>query len=244
MKLSRSLLPATLAALLCSAGYAANNVFVDAATVRDVQHTLKSRGLRVGVDGVMGPRTQAAIRQFQKSENLEPTGQLNRQTLIALGMQQPDVRADAPRYSTEVVKSVQQTLNNRGFRAGAVDGFLSSSTRTALKDFQKSENLEDTGQLNPQTLSALGIPPERPAIESAQSRMERAHVGNWTTTVREAQRRLSSLGYRMGRADGVLGPSTRAALSDFQRDQRLPVTGHFDADTLAALNMVEPVASR
>ena len=242
--LSRYLLPAALAALLCSASYAANNVFVDAATVRDVQHTLKSRGLRVGVDGIMGPRTQAAIRQFQKSENLEPTGQLNRQTLIALGIQQPDVHAAEPRYSTEVIRSVQQTLNNRGFRVGTVDGVLNSSTRTALKSFQKSENLEETGQLNAQTLSALGIPPERPTIQASQSRIDRQHPNNWGVTVREVQRRLVSLGYYVGGVDGVLGPSTQAALNAFQRDQNLPITGRIDADTLAALQIGEPLASR
>jgi peptidoglycan hydrolase-like protein with peptidoglycan-binding domain len=242
--LSRYFLPAAVAALLCSASYGANNVFVDAATVRDVQQTLKSRGLRVGVDGIMGPRTQAAIRHFQRSENLEPTGQLNRQTLIALGIQQPDVRAAGPRYSTEVVRSVQQTLNNRGFRAGAVDGLLNSGTMTALKHFQKSENIEETGQLNPQTLSALGIPPERPIIEAAQSRMDRQHGDNSGAIVREIQRRLMSLGYYMGSADGVLGPSTRAALNDFQRDQNLRITGRIDGDTLAALQMGEPLASR
>jgi peptidoglycan hydrolase-like protein with peptidoglycan-binding domain len=244
MRLSRSLLPAAVAALICSAGYAANTVFVDAATVRDVQHTLKSRGLRVGVDGVMGPGTRAAIQQFQRSENLEPTGQLNRQTLIALGIQQPDVRADGPRYSTEVIRSVQQTLNDRGFRTGAMDGHLSTGTRSALKDFQKSENLEETGQLNPRTLAALGIAPERPVIESTQSRIDREHGSTWRATVREAQRRLASLGYYVGRADGVLGSSTHAALSNFQRDQNLRVTGRLDGHTLAALNFSEPVASR
>jgi peptidoglycan hydrolase-like protein with peptidoglycan-binding domain len=244
MRLSRSLLPAAVAALLCSAGYAANNVFVDAVTVRDVQHTLNSRGLRVAIDGVMGPRTRDAIRQFQKSENLDPTGQLNRQTLIALGIQQPDVRAEEARYSTEIVRSVQQTLNNRGFRAGTVDGLLNAGTRTALRDFQKSENLEETGQLNQQTLSALGIPLQRPIIGSAQSRIDREHGGNWRATVRDAQRRLANLGYHMGPVDGVLGPSTRAALSDFQRDRNLPVTGRIDRDTFAVLHTGEPVASR
>lgn len=242
--LSRYVLPAALSALLCSSGYAANNVFVDAATVRDVQHTLKSRGMRVGVDGVMGPRTQAAIRQFQKSENLEPTGQLNRQTLVALGIQQPDVRAAEPRYSAELIRSVQLTLNNRGFRAGTIDGLLNSSTRTALKDFQKSENLEETGHLNPQTLSALGIPPERHTAEVTRSRVDRQHADNSGATVREVQRRLVSLGYYMGSADGVLGPSTRAALNGFQRDHKLPVTGRIDRDTLAALQMDETLASR
>jgi peptidoglycan hydrolase-like protein with peptidoglycan-binding domain len=98
--------------------------------------------------------------------------------------------------------------------------------------------------LNAQTLSALGVPSERPMIQASQSRMDRLHRNNWGATVREVQRRLVSLGYYVGGVDGLLGPSTQAALNDFQRDQNLPLTGRIDADTLAALQIGEPLASR
>jgi peptidoglycan hydrolase-like protein with peptidoglycan-binding domain len=48
-------------------------------------------------------------------------------------------------------------LNERGFRAGPPDGVLGPSTQVALRNFQMSENLEATGQLNRQTLQALGV---------------------------------------------------------------------------------------
>ncbi len=55
--------------------------------VRDVQRALKNKGYNPGpVDGVMGVQTQAALRQYQKDKEL-PQGNLNLQTLQALGIQ-------------------------------------------------------------------------------------------------------------------------------------------------------------
>ncbi len=52
---------------------------------------------------------------------------------------------------------------------------------------------------------------------------------------REAQEKLSSLGYKPGVADGIMGQNTRAALKQYQADQGLPVTGRPDEATLSKL---------
>jgi peptidoglycan hydrolase-like protein with peptidoglycan-binding domain len=151
-----------LVALAIAAGtqtaLAAEPLFVDGDTVREVQQTLRDRGFRLGVDGIMGPRTQAMLRQFQKAENLEPTGQLNRQTLVALGVQEAaSSGATQPQYGPEILRKAQATLNARGFKAGPANGRMNPQTRQAISAFQKSENLEETGRLNPGTLAALGM---------------------------------------------------------------------------------------
>ena len=160
MKPVQLVLAAALAAAFASSAALADNTYVDARTVRAVQQTLSDRGFRAGgADGRMGARTQAALRAFQKSEHLDPTGRLNRQTLVALGIQKADdeVVAQELHYNRGVVRMVQRTLNNRGFRAGPPDGVLHERTRMALREFQRSENLEDTGRLNERTLAALGV---------------------------------------------------------------------------------------
>ena len=56
-------------------------------TVRQIQAALKSRGYDAGPeDNVMGSRTKSALTQFQKDKGL-PVGQLNIETLKALGVQ-------------------------------------------------------------------------------------------------------------------------------------------------------------
>jgi peptidoglycan hydrolase-like protein with peptidoglycan-binding domain len=128
--------------------------------VAQVQKTLNDRGFRTGgVDGRMGPQTQAALVNFQRAEKLQPTGKLDRQTLVKLGVQNADGTASAgqTRYGPATIRKIQETLNARGFKAGTPNGILGESTRTALRAFQKSENFRITGRPNPRTLAALGI---------------------------------------------------------------------------------------
>jgi len=55
-------------------------------TVRGVQKALAAKGYTVGpIDGVMGLQTQTALKQFQTDNSL-PIGNLNLETLKALGI--------------------------------------------------------------------------------------------------------------------------------------------------------------
>ncbi len=229
-------------ALLAAPAVAVEGFYVDSSTVREVQSKLNERGIaRLGVDGQMGPRTQEAVRKFQRSQRLEPTGQLNRQTLIALGLQRPDGSAAAPepRYSAAIVRRVQQTLAQRGFKADPADGQMHAATQQALRQFQKSENLEDTGRLNDRTLAALGIEPE-----SASSGAPRPAIAQTSPSVRDVQHRLNQLGYNAGSEDGVMGPATRTALMSFQRAEGLPATGRVNRATVDALRSGTATAAR
>lgn len=56
--------------------------------MRAAQEVLKDRGMYEGeVDGIMGPKTQAALREFQKKEGLQETGRLDQQTMSRLGVE-------------------------------------------------------------------------------------------------------------------------------------------------------------
>lgn len=58
--------------------------------------------------------------------------------------------------------------------------------------------------------------------------------------VAELQRRLSALGFDTGRVDGIFGPSTARALTEFQRNLGLPPDGICGRRTLAELRRVMP----
>ncbi len=53
--------------------------------------------------------------------------------------------------------------------------------------------------------------------------------------VAQAQRALSRLGYGAIKADGMMGPATKAAIEKFERDRRIPVTGEASGRTLREL---------
>jgi Putative peptidoglycan binding domain len=56
-------------------------------TVRDAQQALQAKGYDIGQpDGVMGPRTVTAVRDFQQQQGLPPSGRLDQATLSALNV--------------------------------------------------------------------------------------------------------------------------------------------------------------
>jgi peptidoglycan hydrolase-like protein with peptidoglycan-binding domain len=53
--------------------------------VRHVQQKLKDIGYQAGaVDGVLGPQTQSALREFQRARGLDATGRMDSKTLAEL----------------------------------------------------------------------------------------------------------------------------------------------------------------
>jgi peptidoglycan hydrolase-like protein with peptidoglycan-binding domain len=56
--------------------------------VKAVQQALKDKGHDPGeIDGMMGPRTQAALKDFQTKEGLKSSGKLDAETMTKLGVQ-------------------------------------------------------------------------------------------------------------------------------------------------------------
>src|SRR5436309_96428 len=60
-------------------------------------------------------------------------------------------------YDSDLVRRVQQSLNDRGYDAGSIDGQWGPSTQSAVRRFQQDAGLPQSGQLERPTLSALGV---------------------------------------------------------------------------------------
>jgi peptidoglycan hydrolase-like protein with peptidoglycan-binding domain len=58
--------------------------------VKQAQEKLSAAGHEVQPDGKMGPKTQAAVKEFQQKEGLQASGQLDQQTLAALEIGTPE----------------------------------------------------------------------------------------------------------------------------------------------------------
>ena len=64
--------------------------------VRATQQALRDQGFDPGpIDGVMGPRTSAAVRDFQQKENLTVTGQVDAETRARLMADGPPAASPA-----------------------------------------------------------------------------------------------------------------------------------------------------
>jgi carboxyl-terminal processing protease len=55
--------------------------------IKKAQQALKAKGLNPGTDGKMDARTQQALRDFQKDNNLPATGVLDEKTAEKLGVE-------------------------------------------------------------------------------------------------------------------------------------------------------------
>jgi hyperosmotically inducible periplasmic protein len=96
----------------------------------------------------------------------------------------------------------------------------------------------DTTYENPK----VSVDPDRPV-----TRTRMAHIRKRTTTgdvrsnarlqadVRTAQERLKEKGYDPGPVDGIWGPRTAAAVGEYQRKEKMPVTSRLDPQTLVKL---------
>jgi hypothetical protein len=72
-----------------------------AVDVRGAQQALRDKGFDPGpVDGRMGPRTAAAVREFQSKENIVATGQLDADTRARLMTSRTDSSAPAASPTT------------------------------------------------------------------------------------------------------------------------------------------------
>lgn len=63
----------------------------------------------------------------------------------------------APNPTMASLKAVQQALKDRGHDPGAIDGVMGPRTEAAVRDFQKTEGLPETGRLDATTLSKLSV---------------------------------------------------------------------------------------
>lgn len=81
-------------------------------------------------------------------------------------------------------------------------------------------------------------------IPVAEGQQSRKHASLTRAGIREAEQRLSDLGYWTGTIDGRMDPATRSALIAFQKWQGRPLTGQLTADELDAIRISEAPGAR
>jgi peptidoglycan hydrolase-like protein with peptidoglycan-binding domain len=88
----------TVVAVLALPAFASGSPEADRAAAAQRAQLVTSVQTQLGVtpvDGKMGPRTHAALKEFQRAKGLEPDGQLDLKTITALGLDGPKPSAAA-----------------------------------------------------------------------------------------------------------------------------------------------------
>lgn len=123
--------------------------------VKAAQCLLKAAGFDPGTpDGIFGPATTTAARNFQSSKGLSVDGAVGARTWTALLS-----RGSAPTIQSgstgEAVTRLQRALTAALGRTVSIDGDFGSGTAQAVRDYQSTRGLGADGIVGPATWGAL-----------------------------------------------------------------------------------------
>ena len=146
-----------------------------------------------------------------------------------------------PGDTGESVKKVQKRLKALGYYDKSIDGDYGNGTKSAVKEFQKKNNLKVTGEVNSATLKKLNSSDAKKASAGSSSSGSSSSDGTCKPgdngeNVKKVQKRLKALGYYNSSIDGDYGNGTKSAVKEFQKKNNLKVTGEVNASTLKKLN--------
>jgi peptidoglycan hydrolase-like protein with peptidoglycan-binding domain len=138
----------------------------------------------------------------------------------------------------ERVRAVQAALAAAGKYDGPVDGVYGKRTSAAILAYELAAGLPPTGEPSQAILDHLA--PKRTSVPVPRAKAEGATMASIAAAaaaapqatapapsprVLAAQKALAKLGYGPVRLDGVPGTATKQAISRFEADRKLPVTG-------------------
>jgi LysM repeat protein len=128
--------------------------------VAGLQVALRAQGLYAGaIDAIAGPRTAAAVRNFQRGHGLRVTGIADAATRAAMGP------LGRPLFGSRALRSgvfgwdvavLQYLLVRRGIRV-PVNAYFDKPTLRGVRLYQRRLHLAPDGVVGPHTLAALGL---------------------------------------------------------------------------------------
>lgn len=204
--------------------------------VESVQQALKDEGFYYGdVTGAKDADTSAAIRRYQIRNGLQITGELNDETLKALGVGKSGERAAVKASPTAAPEAADTPV-----------------ARAPLKREPEPEPEESDEPTNPMTgqpfpepqpqnrqpPNAEGFVPGSPRDNFVGTPFEAAPPDIQHHVMLSAQNVLAQRGLYRGAVDGMFSPDFEFSLRAYQARAHLPVTGRLDLPTLAALELL------
>ncbi len=140
----------------------------------EIQRELAKRGFYDGpADGVYGPKTDSAIRDFEQAAGLRPSAQPNDvllQTLqrsavkakpVVAPPARPDPIAELLSPNRRVI-AIQRALADFGYGQIKPTGFIGPETKAAIERFERERQLPLTGQLSERLTRELTAMTGRP----------------------------------------------------------------------------------
>ena len=238
-------------------------------TVTAIQERLKQLGyMSANATGYFGETTEKAVTSFQQVNGLSDTGVVDKTTYNLLMSTKakkkdgtvsgstpaptseptPDPNIVAQRGDTSSeVTTIQNRLRALGYFTVNSTGTFGAATESAVKAFQKNNNLAETGivtktvynlmmSTKAKTKSGATAGPDPTEKATASPRTDiYLYLGSKGSNVTSLQNRLIELGYMAGKADGSYGGATEYAVHAYQSRNGLYADGKAGSDTLNSI---------
>lgn len=125
------------------------------ALVAHLQELLGACGYRLRPDGDFGWITESAVRDFQRRNGLRVDGIVGDRTWEALlSKVKPGARTMRLGYRGSDVRELQGLLQVQGYLIHRTSCF-DQDTQNAVRDFQRSHHLDETGEVTPITWAVM-----------------------------------------------------------------------------------------
>lgn len=186
--------------------------------ITEVQKALNEKGFHAAnVDGEMGEETSKALRNFQENEGITASGELNKETLDALGV---DIDVKQAQEESEVAPVEEQQ-----------DASMEKQEQTDHSEHPEKQESE----------SVVPQEQQESEMQQPQEQQESASVSSPSPLnsdqVTELQQALNEKGYDAGNVDGIIGPETRGAIESFQQEKGITASGELNQETIDALGL-------
>ena len=217
--------------------------------VRDLQQDLTTLGYYwAEITGNFGPKTEAAVKEFQRKNGLTADGIAGPDTLNAIAAQVERNGGSSSSSSSSSsgtyiklnsqgtkVSQLQEDLKALGYYYAEITGNVGSKTEAAIKEFQRDHGLTADGVAGPRTLDAIEAALGGSSSSSSGSSSGGLRLGSTGTDVSNLQTDLTTLGYYYGDITGHFGSMTQAAVKKFQKSRGLTQDGIAGTTTLNAI---------
>ena len=141
--------------------------------IADIQRELTRRGFYEGpADGVYGPKTDSAVRDFEQAARLRPSSEPNDALLAAIAGSTIKAKLAAPAPKNDPIAdllapsrrvvAVQRALSDFGYGPLKATGAYDADTRRAIERFERENKLPVTGQITDRLTRQLTVMTGRP----------------------------------------------------------------------------------
>lgn len=187
------------------------------------------------VNGYYGKKTETAVIEMQKSNDLKPTGTIDLTTFNFLYSENVKAYTITNKSDPSIIKVYQIKLRDLGYYFGECNGHYGDDFRMAVRTYQLNNSQYTDGYIGPSTKFSL---------DSKYARPFNMFLNDRGQNVKLVQERLVALNYlEERRASGYYGEFTAQAVALFQQNNGLEVTGSIDGLTNRVLNSEEAIPS-